>query len=99
LPPKRRSRHAKAIIVHTPVHASRLNQIEIYFSIVQQKALSPTDFAGLDAFIGRLKALEARDNPTAPPFTWKFTTTDLDELLTRLDHHQREHNPIQPCAA
>ena len=88
-----------AIMVHTPVHASWLNQIEIYFSIVQRKALSPNDFTDLDAIIDRLNAFEASYNQTARPFKWKFTTTDLDELLTRLDHHQREHNPIQPRAA
>jgi transposase len=88
-----------AIMVHTPVHASWLNQIEIYFSIVQRKALSPNDFTDLDAIIDRLNAFETRYNQTARPFKWKFTTTDLDELLTRLDNHQSEHNPIQPRAA
>ncbi len=88
-----------AILVHTPVHASWLNQIEIYFSIVQRKALSPNDFTDLDAITDRLNAFEASYNQSARPFKWKFTTTDLDELLTRLDHHQHEHSPIQPRAA
>ncbi|MDI3315982.1 MAG: IS630 family transposase [Mycobacterium sp.] len=88
-----------AIMVHTPVHASWLNQIEIYFSIVQRKALSPNDFTDLDVVIDRLNAFETRYNQAARPFTWKFTTTDLDELLTRLDNHRSEHNPIQPRAA
>ena len=30
------------ILVHTPVHASWLNQAEIYFSVVQRKVLTPT---------------------------------------------------------
>ena len=33
--------------VHGPVHASWLNQIEIYFSIVQRKVLTPNDFTSL----------------------------------------------------
>ena len=37
-----------------PVHASWLNQIEIYFSIVQRKVLTPNDFSGLDAVEQRL---------------------------------------------
>ena len=86
-------------MVHTPVHASWLNQIEIYFSIVQRKALSPNDFTDLDTVTDRLCAFETRYNQTARPFKWKFTTTDLDELLTRLDNHRSEHNPIQPRAA
>jgi transposase len=92
-------RYPNAIMVHTPVHASWLNQIEIYFSIVQRKALSPNDFTDLDAVICRLTTFEARYNQTAHPFKWKFTTTDLDQLLTRLDNHDAEHNPIQPRAA
>ena len=32
------------VLVHTPVHASWLNQIEIYFSIIQRKVLTPNDF-------------------------------------------------------
>ena len=35
------------VLVHGPVHASWLNQIEIYFSIVQRKALTPNDFSSL----------------------------------------------------
>ena len=91
--------HPNAIMVHTPVHASWLNQIEIYFSIVQRKALSPNDFTDLDVIIDRLNAFETRYNQTAGPFKWKFTATDLDELLTRLANYQSEHNPIQPRAA
>ena len=88
-------------MVHTPVHASWLNQIEIYFSIVQRKVLSPNDFTDLDDVIHRLSAFETRYNQTARPFKWKFTTTDLTELLTRLDNHKPEPtttppNPAQP---
>jgi hypothetical protein len=68
-------------MVHTPVHASWLNQIEIYFSIVQRKVLSPNDFTNIDAVSDHLCAFENRYNQTAQPFKWKFTTTDLTELL------------------
>jgi len=34
----------RAVLVHTPVHASWLNQVEIYLSIVEWKALTPKDF-------------------------------------------------------
>jgi hypothetical protein len=88
-------------MVHTPVHASWLNQIEIYFSIVQRKVVSPNDFTDLDTVINRLSAFEARYNQTARPFKWKFTTTDLANLLDRLDQHQPSQaaNPAQPRAA
>ena len=93
--------YPNAIMVHTPVHASWLNQIEIYFSIVQRKVLSPNDFTDIEAVSDRLYAFENRYNQTAQPFKWKFTTTDLTELLARLDNHKPEpkHDPAQPRAA
>ena len=93
--------YPNAIMVHTPVHASWLNQIEIYFSIVQRKVLSPNDFTDIDAVSDRLSVFENRYNQTAQPFKWKFTTTDLTELLARLDNHKPEpkHDPAQPRAA
>ena len=91
--------YPNAIMVHTPVHASWLNQIEIYFSILQRKAPSPNDFTDLGEVTARLAQFETRYNQTARPFKWKFTTTttttDLAELLARLDNHQ----PAQPRAA
>jgi transposase len=77
-----------AIMVHTPVHASWLNQVEIYFSITQRKVVSPNDFTHTDEIVARLSAFEAHYNQTARPFTWKFTTTDLTDFLARLDNHK-----------
>ncbi|MFI2261193.1 IS630 family transposase [Streptomyces tubercidicus] len=76
-----------AVMVHTPVHASWLNQVEIYFSVVQRKVVSPNDFTDLAQVGDRLRAFEDRYNAMAQPFQWKFTTSDLDELLARLDRH------------
>jgi transposase len=76
-----------AVMVHTPVHASWTNQIEIFFSIVQRKVVTPNDFTDLNQVRDRLRAFEDRYNATAQPFQWKFTTSDLDDLLARLDRH------------
>ncbi|MGW8065986.1 IS630 family transposase [Streptomyces ziwulingensis] len=76
-----------AVMVHTPVHASWTNQIEIFFSIVQRKVVQPNDFTDLTQVRDRLRAFEDRYNATAQPFQWKFTTSDLDDLLARLDRH------------
>ena len=80
-----------AVLVHTPVHASWLNQVEIYFSVVQRKVVSPNDFTDLTEVGNRLRAFEDRYNATAQPFQWKFTTSDLDDLLARLDRHTADH--------
>jgi len=73
----------KLVLVHTPIHASWLNQAEIYFSVVQRKALTPNDFADLDALQAHLLAFGRRYEQIAAPFEWKFTRHDLNRLLTR----------------
>lgn len=71
-------------VVHGPVHASWLNQIEIYFSIIQRKVLTPNDFPNLEAVADRLEHFERHYEVIAKPFEWKFTRNDLNELLQRL---------------
>lgn len=72
------------VVVHLPVHASWLNQVEIYFSVVQRKVLTPNDFASLDEVAARLFAFEKRYEAIAKPFAWKFTRHDLSRLLDKL---------------
>ena len=72
------------IVVHTPIHASWLNQVEIYFSIVQRKVLSPNDFNSLTALEDRLLAFQQHYQAAAKPFRWRFTRRDLDSLLAKL---------------
>jgi transposase len=86
-------RFPNAVMVHTPVHASWLNQVEIYFSVTQRKVVSPNDFTNLDQIQQRLADFEQRYNATAHPFQWKFTLTDLDDLLARIDQHQQQTTP------
>ena len=75
--------YPNAIQVHTPVHASWLNQIEIYFSIVQRKALTPNDFDSLKALRQRLIDFQKHYERIAKPFEWKFRRADLDALLNK----------------
>jgi len=77
-----------ACLVHLPVHASWLNQIEIFFSIVQRKVIKPGDFADLDELAERLRAFQDRYNATAEPFDWHYTRKSLDRLLERLTVHE-----------
>jgi DDE superfamily endonuclease len=73
------------IVVHTPVHASWLNQAEIYFSLVQRKVLTPNDFHDLDTLERHLLAFGRRYQQIAAPFQWTFTRQDLDPLLAKTD--------------
>jgi len=72
-------------LIHLPVHASWLNQIEIYFSVIQRKVLSPNNFADLDAVDHRLLTFGERYEQLATPFEWKFTRADLRRLMVRLE--------------
>ncbi len=83
-----------ARLVHLPIHASWLNQIEIYFSILQRKAITPGDFANLDDLATRILAFQDRYNTTATPFDWRYTRNDLNAFLTRLEAHE----PLSPAA-
>ena len=71
-------------LVHTPVHASWLNQVEISFSIVQRKIVTPNDFTSLRELEDRLLAFQQRYEQTAKPFQWTFTRADLADLLVKL---------------
>ncbi len=78
-------RWPKITVVHTPVHASWLNQIEIYFSVVQRKVLTPNDFDSLAELGDRLRRFQEHYQQIAQPFQWKFTRRDLLKLLARLN--------------
>jgi hypothetical protein len=78
------------ILIHTPVHASWLNQCEIYFSIVGRKALTPHNFTDLHELEQHLLAFGRRYEQIAAPFQWKFTRHDLDRVApTRPTRHPR----------
>jgi hypothetical protein len=72
------------ILVHLPVHASWLNQVEIYFSVVQRKVLTPNDFTSLSQVAQRLLSFQEAYEQIAKPFEWKFTRTDLRDLMLKL---------------
>ena len=76
--------HPRLVAVHGPVHASWLNQVEIYFSIVQRKVLTPNDFPSLAAVRERLLAFQDYYETIASPFQWSFTRSDLDRLLAKI---------------
>ena len=80
-----RAAFPNVVLVHGPVHASWLNQIEIYFSIVQRKVLTPNDFGSLADVEDRLLAFQQYYEAIATPFQWRFTRDDLHDLIHRLE--------------
>ena len=80
-----RDRWPNLILIHTPVHTSWLNQVAIYFSIVQRKVLTPNDFSSLHQLQQRLLAFQSHYERSALPFNWTFTRRDLNALLAKID--------------
>lgn len=83
------------VVVHLPAHASWLNQVEIYLSIVQRKVLTPNDFSCLQEVEARLLSFQQRYEEIAKPFEWQFTRDDLSRLLAKL---RGELQPLPLCA-
>jgi transposase len=77
------SRFPNLTLVHLPKHASWLNQLEIYFSILQRKALTPADFSSQDEVAARILGFQDHSQQIATPFEWKFTRAYLDRLMAR----------------
>ena len=86
--------YPNAIQVHTPVHASWLNQIEIYFSILQRKLLTPNDFPNLEILEQRLLAFQDHYESIAKPFKWKFTKKDLHKILRKLSSDPLQYEKL-----
>jgi hypothetical protein len=78
-------KYPRIVPVHGPVHARWLNQIEIYFSILQRKMLTPSDFPTLAAVAERLFQFERYYESIATPFEWKFTRQDLQAVLAKFE--------------
>lgn len=87
-------RYANLTLVHGPVHASWLNQIEIYFSILQRKALTPNDFPSLVALQERILGFQQYYEEIAKPFEWKFTRKDLNRLLFKINTKQADSHQL-----
>lgn len=80
---------SRTILVHPPVHASWLNQVEISCSIIQRKVLTPKAFATLEALQLRLAWYEELSNQRPTPFQWTCDRTELVTLLTNIEAHQK----------
>lgn len=81
-------KYPNAKLIHLPVHASWLNQIEIHFSIMQRKALTPNDFATLAELAGHIMDFGQHYRTIAQPFEWTFTRTKLDAVIEKITRHE-----------
>jgi len=79
-----RERWPQVRVVHTPIHASWLNQVELYFSVVQRKVLEPSQWRSLAEIETALQAFADHYSAIAEPFEWRFTRLDLHRVLAAL---------------
>jgi hypothetical protein len=95
--------YPNAILVNTPVNASWINQVEVYFSLLQMKVLTPSDSADLQELALRIRLYEELTNREPRPFDWRFTKYDLFDLLQRLARREMARKAsapaITPCLA
>jgi transposase len=59
--------------VYTPVHASWVNQIEIWFSILHRRVLKHGSFESAKQLVAEVMRFVAHWNREAHPFRWKFS--------------------------
>ena len=64
-----------------PTNASWLDQIEIWFSLLQRKLLQPNHFGSLDELQQAILEFIVRYNQTAKPLTWSYTVEKLEHKL------------------
>lgn len=62
--------HPQVHFHFTPTHASWLNQIEVWFSILSAKALRGASFRSVKELVAQIDAFVAAYNETAQPFVW-----------------------------
>jgi hypothetical protein len=79
---------ARIMLVHPPVHAGWLKQVESYFSIIQRKVLIPTGCADVAARRLRLALSAGLSNQGPSPFQWKCDRTKLPAVLTKTSARQ-----------
>ena len=90
--------YPNAIQIHTPIHASWLNQVEIFFSILQRKVLTPNDFPDLQTLETTILDFQRFYERIAKPFKWKYTKEDLKKTLEKIQVQTDTTNQLRLAA-
>ena len=64
--------HPRFTVTYTPTHASWLNMVEIFFSILTRRMLRRGDFASRDDLADKIIKFIETYNGTAKPFRWTY---------------------------
>jgi transposase len=69
--------HPRFVAHYTPVHASWVNQVELFFSILTRRVIRRGNFSSRDDLISKIMRYIARYNETAEPFAWTYSGQPL----------------------
>jgi transposase len=69
--------HPRWVVHYTPPHASWVNQVELFFSILQRKVIRNGSFTSRQDLIDKLLAFIAHYDQTAKPFKWTYAADPL----------------------
>ena len=69
--------HPRFVVHHTPKHASWLNQVELFFSILSRRLLKRGEFDSRDDLVAKVMAFIREHNRTARPFRWTYDGSPL----------------------
>jgi transposase len=78
------ARHKNVHFHFTPTHASWLNQVEIWFSILARSTLDGASFTSVTQLRAAIDAFIQAYNATAAPFQWRRATTHPKGLASRI---------------
>jgi putative transposase len=76
--------HPRFQVHYTPTYSSWLNQVEIWFNIITQRAIRRGTFKSVKALIARIEQFVIQYNPASHPFVWTATADSILEKIRRL---------------
>jgi transposase len=76
-----RARHPRVYLHFTPIYASWLNLVEVFFAIIERQALRRGDFASVQELVAAIRRFCDGWNQRCQPLTW---TKDADQILAKL---------------
>lgn len=69
--------HPRWTVHYTPPHASWVNQVELFFSILQRKVIRNGDFISRNDLVSKMLRFIADYDQTARPFKWTYAADPL----------------------
>jgi len=71
------ARHPRFVVHYTPKHASWVNQVELFFSILTRRVLRRGNFSSRTDLVSKIMRFIADYNHTAGPFAWTYSGQPL----------------------